>query len=203
MRGKVPKPRGCARVSVQAPQSHAIDASGYCRILRRSDSAPNDKIADGNSVSSTFTTASPADVVPCCRMMSESFRPVSLSRMLAGPLKRAAIAASDSAMMRARSAGSAKRSRIFAMPPSCAHPGMISAASAVCPARYGYTSAATQRPAALDCRIIANTSSAVPCSRPCTFMCVNTGTKPVPSPIAIVSSIPLRELKPDSGVRRS
>ena len=43
----------------------------------------------------------------------------------------------------------------------------------------------------------------VPCSRPCAFMCVTTGTMPGRSPIAIVSAMPARELKFDSGVIRS
>ncbi len=137
MRGKVPKPRGCALVSFQAPQSQATAMSGCCRKRTRSSSAPKVAIIDGYSVSSTETTASPGVESPRSFMMSEMRRPVSLSTIPSGPVKRAAIPSSDSAMILARNAGSLKRSRIFATPPSWAQPGMIKAANAVCPARYG------------------------------------------------------------------
>src|SRR5438067_1795125 len=51
--------------------------------------------------------------------------------------------------------------------------------------------------------IMPSSVPAPPCSRPCDFMCVTTGTRPAFSPMAIVSATPARELKFDSGVRRS
>ncbi len=64
-------------------------------------------------------------------------------------------------------------------------------------------SAATGCPAAVDWFIIAMIDGELPRARPCAFMCVKTGSRPVALPIVIVSSIALRELYPDSGVRRS